>query len=107
MTVLGRRVAEGAAFRDTWWSAAHRPPSGPPGKFAIPAPALGGTTWEEVVVWKPLEAAQGTKATLISGLAARPWDLGPRFPPISGRFSSSWGNGTDGKGPGPLLRIFG
>lgn len=112
-TVLGGQVAEEAAVGGTWRPPpiAHRPPRGPPGKFATPAPApkgaLGGTTWEEVVAWKPLEAAQGTKATFISGLAAGPWDQGPRSPPISGRFSSSPGSGTDGKGPGQLLRIFG
>lgn len=31
--------------------------------------------WEEVVAWKPLEAAEGTKATFILG-AGRDWQQG-------------------------------
>lgn len=53
------------------------PPSaeGTPGKFGRPGPsrerALGAATWEEVVAWKPTEAAEGTKATFILGTGSR------------------------------------
>lgn len=35
----------------------------------------GGAPWEEVVAWKPSEAAEGTKATFILG-AGRDWQRG-------------------------------
>lgn len=117
-TIRGGRAAEGAASGGTW-RPAPRPsslhwPRGPR-KFGHPSPsperALGGATWEEVVAWKPSEAAEGTKATFILGTGSRARGAGAGAgPQVSSHFREVFllrGQWQDGKGPGQRLRRLG
>lgn len=89
------------------------PPRGPRGSLVVPAPAASeplalppGKKW---LLGSPRRQLRAQRQSSFSGLAAGPWGQGqgqgPRFPPISGRFSSCRGSGTMERAGGLLRRL--